>query len=231
MDATGSRVQPLTTGDALDWRPAVSPDGARVAFTSNRGGARGVWIVPADGGTPRALAAGDVLDRVSWSPDSRRLVYALAADTGSTIWTVDADSGTPQQVKGITGRVPAWSPKGDSIAYVAATGGRPEIHFVTSGGATVQSPVSIEPVSLPTSIAWSPDGASIALVNLPGRAAAEVFVLSVGTGALRLLQRFAAPAELDGVTWSPDGKSVLVGRRVYESEVLLIRGLKHAPRP
>jgi hypothetical protein len=58
-----------------------------------------------------------------------------------------------------------------------------------------------------------------------------VFVLSVGTGALRLLQRFAAPAELDGVTWSPDGKSVLVGRRVYESEVLLIRGLKHAPRP
>ena len=95
MDAAGSQAQPITSGDALDWRPAVSPDGTRVAFTPNRGGKRGVWVVAADGVTPRSVVTGDVLDRVSWSPDGRRLVYALGDDTGSTIWTVAADGGTP----------------------------------------------------------------------------------------------------------------------------------------
>ena len=80
-------------------------------------------------------------------------------------------------------------------------------------------------------MAWSPDGASLALVNLPGRAAAEAFVLTVGDGTLRALHRFPAPAELDGITWTRDGKAVLVGRRDYESEVLLMRGLRYAAKP
>jgi hypothetical protein len=40
-----------------------------VAFVSDRGGRRGIWLVGPDGGTPRLLLAADVLDTVSLSPD------------------------------------------------------------------------------------------------------------------------------------------------------------------
>ena len=231
VDATGGSARPLTTGDALDWWPAVSPDSTRVAFLSNRDGKRGVWTVAADGGTPKRVAEGEVLERVSWSPDSRRIVYAMAGDTNSSLWTVGADGGTPRPVPGVTGRVPAWSPRGDTIAIFAATNGRPELHFVSETGANVRPPLPIDPVSHPRAISWSPDGTRLAVTNLPGRAVAEVWLLTLGDGSLRQLHQFPAPAELDGVTWTPDGKAVLVGRRDFEHEVLLIRGLKPTGKP
>jgi dipeptidyl aminopeptidase/acylaminoacyl peptidase len=100
------------------------------------------------------------------------------------------------------------------------------VHFATTAGAPAGRVLPIEPVSLPTAMAWSPDGSRLALVNLPGRAAAEVWLLTVADGSLRRLQHFAAPAELDGITWSSDGKALLIGRRDFESEVLLLRVVK-----
>jgi hypothetical protein len=63
-------------------------------------------------------------------------------------------------------------------------------------------------------------------VNLPGRAAAEVWLLAIDGGALRKLTQFAAPAELDGITWTPDGRSVVLGRTDYDTEILLLRGIR-----
>jgi hypothetical protein len=34
-----------------------------------------------------------------------------------------------------------------------------------------------------------------------------------------------APGEFEGVTWTPDGRSLVVGRIEYENEVVLIQGL------
>lgn len=226
IDGAGGAARPLTSGDALDHRPVVSPDGTLVAFSSNRGGQRGLWIVAAEGGTPRRLITGEVLDRVSWSAESRHLVYALAGDTGPTLWTIDVTGGEPRQVPGGAGRVPAWSPDGGSIAVVQAEDGRSALHFITPEGTAARPSLSIDPVGVPTAIAWSPDGTRVALVNLPGRTAAEVWVLTIADGALRRVQQFAAPVELDGVAWTRDSRAVLVGRKDYESEVLLLSGLK-----
>ena len=47
-------------------------------------------------------------------------------------------------------------------------------------------------------MAWSPDGTRLGLVNLPGRAAAEVWVLEMATGQLRKIADWPAPAEFEG---------------------------------
>jgi Tol biopolymer transport system component len=55
VDASGALLTRLTADAALDGLPAVSPDGTRVAFVSNRGGAWGIWVVPLSGGTPQQV--------------------------------------------------------------------------------------------------------------------------------------------------------------------------------
>jgi Tol biopolymer transport system component len=172
------------------------------------------------------VLTGAVTDRVSWSPDSRRLVYALAGDLETTLWVVEAAGGAPERIPGAAGRAPAWSPAGDLIALVRADGDRAAVHFITSAGARARPPLLIDPVGLPTALAWSPDGRRLALINLPGRAAAEVWVLSVEDGSLREVTEFPAPAELEGITWTADGRAVIVGRTDYETEVLLLTGIR-----
>ena len=180
----------------------------------------------AEGGTPRLLVTAAVLDRVSWSADSRRVAYVLAGEQSPTLWIVDAAGGAPARIEGVSGRALAWSPTADVIVVARADNDRPALHFTSPTGARARDSLPITPVGLPTSVSWSPDGRRLALVNLPGRASAEVWVVTLADGALRKLTEFAAPAELDGVAWSADGRSVIVGRVDYETEVVLLKGLK-----
>ena len=229
-DLSGGQLLPLTSGDSLDRGPVVSPDERAVAFISDRGGKRGIWIVPSGGGTPRLVAEGAVLDRVTWSSGSTRVIYALGGGAKATLWMVAATGGAPMQIPGASGRAPAASPIGDVIAVARSDNDRPALHFLTSSGTESRKPLSIEALGLPTAIAWSPDANRIALINLPGRAAAEVWVLTLADGTARKLVQFEAPAELDGITWTADGRALIVGRIDYETEVLLLRGLPDARR-
>ena len=52
-----SPITRLTDDLANDGLPAISPDGTRVAFVSNRGDGWGLWQIPAQGGTATQLTA------------------------------------------------------------------------------------------------------------------------------------------------------------------------------
>src|SRR5438105_2710224 len=51
----GSEVRRLTDHNARDIYPRFSPDGALIAFSSNRDGNHNVYVVPTAGGRPRQL--------------------------------------------------------------------------------------------------------------------------------------------------------------------------------
>ncbi|MAL02998.1 MAG: hypothetical protein CL625_01810, partial [Arenimonas sp.] len=62
--------------------PQYSPDGQWIAFHTNISGVPQVWLLPAEGGYPRAVSAGpDAASGVRWSPDGR-LAYAVSPGGG-----------------------------------------------------------------------------------------------------------------------------------------------------
>lgn len=74
----GSRDLIQLTSDAFfDWCPRISPDGAWVAFVSNRGGFPDIWILPIFGGSPFPLTQDPWVDAFpAWSPEGGEVGYA-----------------------------------------------------------------------------------------------------------------------------------------------------------
>ncbi len=86
--AAGGRGRQLAPHPAEDRDPAVSPDGTRVAFASNRSGNYGVWIVPITGKEPVQLTSDPAADKdPAWSPMGRaspsRRIAAATWTSGS----------------------------------------------------------------------------------------------------------------------------------------------------
>ncbi len=69
MDADGSGLTTLTDNPANDSFPAWSPDGSRIAFTSDRDGNAEVYVMNADGSDLTRLTNNPAEDDApAWSP-------------------------------------------------------------------------------------------------------------------------------------------------------------------
>lgn len=109
----GGSARRLTTHPAIDSDPALSPDGALVAFRSDRD-AGGLYLVPATGGPERLLAPGG--RDPAFAPDGRHLVYwtgtrDLSAPSGR-LYIADPSGGSPVRLAPdfADARFPTWSP-------------------------------------------------------------------------------------------------------------------------
>ena len=85
------RARQLFFGSARETRPAWSPDGQRIAFSSDRGGNTDIWITDADGReAPAALTSGPgSKTSPAWSPDGLEIAYVSTASQRSALMVSD----------------------------------------------------------------------------------------------------------------------------------------------
>ncbi|MFC3310563.1 amidohydrolase family protein [Blastomonas aquatica] len=138
MPVGGGSARRIAEGLAFDTHPRFSPDGSRIAFTSDRGGGDNIWIMNADGSNKRQLTKETfrLLNNPSWSPDGQYIVARKHFTTGRSLGTgelwlyhVSGGTGVPlvkrpnEQHQKELGE-PAFSHDGASIYYSKdATGG------------------------------------------------------------------------------------------------------------
>ena len=122
---------------------AYSPDGQQVAFSSNRGGAREIWVADARGENARQLTTfgGPLAGSVRWSPDGREIVFDGRPSGNSDVFVVPAAGGPLRQLTNTAGEDarPAWSHDGAWIYFSSDRSGRSEIwRMKADGGAPEQ---------------------------------------------------------------------------------------------
>src|SRR6266581_1015465 len=77
MGADGSNPTNLTNNPAKDTWPTWSPDGKRIAFTSNRDGNTEIYVMRADGtGQTNLTNDPGADDEAAWSPDGTKIAFS-----------------------------------------------------------------------------------------------------------------------------------------------------------
>ncbi len=117
----GTQVRTLTafSGSAVGLA-SWSPDGQSLVFDAVDGQSRtDLYIVAADGGSPRRLTNDDQREsNPEWSRDGRWIYYAAAGSGRSEIWKISAAGGTPVQLTMQGGIDPRESPDGRSVYFL-----------------------------------------------------------------------------------------------------------------
>jgi imidazolonepropionase-like amidohydrolase/Tol biopolymer transport system component len=89
MPIAGGTPTRVAEGLAYEQQPRFSPDGRRIAFTSDRGGGDNIWIMNVDGSDKRQLTKEDfrLLYQPSWSSDGRFISAKKHFTTGRSLGT------------------------------------------------------------------------------------------------------------------------------------------------
>ena len=147
------------TSGSTDANPFWSPDGKRLAFQSDRAGAKNLFSQSTDGsGTAERLTTDIISIAGSWSPDGQRIAFQeLNPETGNDIWTVGlADRMAKPFLKTPANEAaPQFSPDGQWIAYVSDETGRWEVYVRPYPGPGARYPISTEGGTEPM---WNPSG-------------------------------------------------------------------------
>jgi eukaryotic-like serine/threonine-protein kinase len=126
-----------------DSAPAVSPDGSRIAFASDRSGSFEIYLSGSDGSDPVQLTSMKAPDTGTprWSPDGKQIAFDSRLEGHSDIFVISADGGSPRRLttEAYDNMVPSWSRDGQWIYFNSDRSGIPQIWKVPiQGGAAVQ---------------------------------------------------------------------------------------------
>jgi Tol biopolymer transport system component len=125
---------PVADSEKLEFEPAASPDGERIAYTVADDNKFEIWTAGLNGekATFRALGRDP-----RFSPNGYEIVYTHADPTGNPdIWKLDIRTGSSERLTDADeiDITPDWSSDGRSVAFASARGGTISLWTIPASG-------------------------------------------------------------------------------------------------
>jgi dipeptidyl aminopeptidase/acylaminoacyl peptidase len=143
LDLSGSGGQPprlaRINGSKMDLGVALSPDGRRIAFESERDGTNNIWIANLDGSSARKITdtEGVTTGSPAWSPDGQSIAFDSNREGRPNVYVMRVSDGVTRRLTHSLGEsnLPQWSRDGKWIYFASRFDGRFEVaRMPTSGG-------------------------------------------------------------------------------------------------
>jgi hypothetical protein len=204
----GSERTQLTSLPTDQFHPAWSPDGTRIAFsTQNADGDMEIHVMNADGSNIVQLTKGPGWSYLpAWSPDASRIAFVSNRDRNDEIYVMDADGSDQTRLTDDPDEdlSPVWSPDGTLIAFQSNRADRNEIFVMAPDGTRIRKLTDM-PGSGEFDPAWAPDGTTMAFAS-DRDGNPEIYVMNAdGSGVVRLTND---PAHDWKPAWAPDGSRI-----------------------
>ena len=243
-DADGKNERPLLPHGESEYSPALSLNGAWVAFTSERQGQADIYRVHPDGTGLEQLTNDPAFDdQAALSPDGSMLAFMSTRGNGhANIWLLDIAA---RKYRNLTNSLsgnfrPSWSPDGKWIAFSSDRDSNPGtvpfhwehlqstgIYVVRPDGTGLRRLTRIGGVA--GSPAWSADGKKILYYEtdelgayMAKNAASRIDIVSVDVGSGEKKGYTASNETKFGPQWLPDGKISYVVRGGTDTEGLKV---------
>jgi Tol biopolymer transport system component len=205
-DADGRNARRVSFG-VWDTTPFWSPDGKSIALVRDAGGQNDVFIVPADSGAERAVAATSANEIANgWLLDGSALLFTRNASRGRESWAYRVADGLSAKQLDLDGSVDAYpSPDGKWLAYTLTKNGKSDIWLWDRDKKTHRQ-LTTDGFESVGSRSFSPDGRSL-LYYSRRTGTGDLWRIDIATGERHQLTQDIA--EDDNGRWSPDGSRVL----------------------
>ncbi len=227
MNADGSEQKNLTNSPGNDYNPSWSPDGKKIAFSSDMYGASShILVIPDD----RDNFTGSFID------------YSRIPNGSSKIFIINVDSGEPIELTNsltFSGREPSWSPDGKKINFHSAIQNE-EIYVMDANNGDL---IKLASTSIPgndflflrSPCSWSPTGEKMLFnftLNMtnnfftghldPYSGNGEIFVMNADGSEWKNITNSSSSSESEP-SQSPDGNKIVLGlNRGKDNEIRLM---------